>query len=139
VVVEIYDHTQEEIVVRQAFDDSSATIERLAPGGEGRFGPALSWHVSSSGAELELQHPGDEFAESRLLGQQLFRFQAEPPGCVFVLRPDQRAPTTTALPTQPRGYPLGPAAACAPHRERSALEESSRARVASSAGRGGLS
>jgi len=106
VVVEIYNRTPEELVVRQAYNDSSTTTERLAPGARGEFGPAVSWHVLVSDALVELQHPGEEFAESRPFGQQFFRFQVEAPGCVFVLLPGQRLPVTE-LPPQPRGYPLG--------------------------------
>jgi hypothetical protein len=106
VVVELYNGTAEEIIVRQAYNDSSTSSERLAPGSRGEFGPALSWHVLLAGARVELQHPGDEFAESRPFGQQLFRFQAEAPGCLFVLLPGQRSPVAE-LPPQPRGYPLG--------------------------------
>ena len=112
VVVDLYNHTPDEIVVRQAFNDASTITERLAPGAQGQFGPALSWRILMSGAVLELQHPGDEFAESRPFGQQLFRFQAEAPGCLFVLLPEQRAPIVE-LPPQPRGYPLRAANACA--------------------------
>jgi hypothetical protein len=112
VVVELYNDTPEPIVVRQAYNDSSETSDRLAPGARGEFGPAISWHVSLAGARVEVQHPGDEFGAPRPFGQQLFRFQAEPPGCLFVLRPEQRAPVAEP-PAQPPGYPLGAAEACA--------------------------
>ncbi|MGH7288037.1 MAG: hypothetical protein ACREI8_08490, partial [Myxococcota bacterium] len=111
VVIELYNHTPEEVVVHQVYNDASTTSDRLAPGTRSEFGPALSWHLSLSGATLELQHPGDEFAESRPFGQQLFRFQAEAPGCLFVLLPGQRSPVAE-LPPQPRGYPLGASATC---------------------------
>jgi len=111
VVIELYNDTPQEVVVHQVYNDASTTSDRVAPGARREFGPALSWHVSVSGAVLELQHPGDEFAESRPFGQQVFRFQAEPPGCIFVLRPEQRSPVTL-LPPQPRGYPLGSSVTC---------------------------
>ncbi len=111
VVIELYNHTPQELVVDQVYNDASTTSERVAPGSGGEFGPALSWHVSLSGAELELRHPGDEFAEARPFGQQLFRFQAEAPGCIFILRPGQRPPAAE-LPPQPRGYPLGAPRTC---------------------------
>ena len=111
VVVELYNGTPDEVVVRLAYNDSSTSTERLAPGARGEFGPAVSWHVLLSGALIELQHPGDEFAESRPFGQQLFRFQAEAPGCLFVLRSEQRSPVAEP-PSQPRGYPLGASDLC---------------------------
>ena len=103
VVVERCNGTLEPVVVREAYNDASETSERLAPGSRGEFGPAVSWHVSLSGTLVEVQHPGDGFAESRPFGQQLFRFQVEPPGCLFALLPGQRSPVT-ALPPQPHGY-----------------------------------
>ena len=110
-VVEVYNGTSEEVLVRQAYNDASTSTERLAPGSQEEFGPAVSWHVLLSGTLVELQHPGDEFAESRPFGQQLFRFQAEAPGCLFVLLPSQRSPLAE-LPLQPRGYPLGAVGLC---------------------------
>lgn len=112
VVVELYNGTPERVVVRQAYNDASETSEALEPGARGEFGPAVSWHVALSGTLVEIQHPGDEFAQDRPFGQQLFRFQVEPPGCLFVLLPEQRSPVAD-LPRQPRGYPLGAPAACA--------------------------
>src|SRR4029453_5663480 len=106
VVVELYNHTPQEVVVRQAFNDASTRTEHLAPGARGEFGPALSWRIWMSGSIFELQHPGEEFAESRFFGRQRFRFQAEAAGCLFVLRRGQRAPTTD-FPPHPRGCPLG--------------------------------
>ena len=111
VVVELYNGTQDGVVVRLAYNDSSTSTERLAPGARGEFGPAVSWHVLLASALVELRHPGDEFAESRPFGQQLFRFQAAAPGCLFVLLPEQRSPAAQ-LPSQPRGYPLGASDLC---------------------------
>jgi hypothetical protein len=71
VVVERCNGTLEPVVVREAYNDASETSERLAPGSRGEFGPAVSWHVSLSGTLVEVQHPGDGFAESRPFGQQL--------------------------------------------------------------------
>jgi hypothetical protein len=112
VVVEIYNDSTQEILVRQAYNDVSTTTHSLAPGERGAFGPALSWHVSMLGSVFEVQHPGDDFARSRPFGQQRFRFQAGEPGCLFVLRPDQRPPVSE-LPPQPPGYPLGAPDRCA--------------------------
>ena len=112
VVLEVYNHTPERVVVRQVFNDASETSEGLEPGARGEFGPALSWHVALSGTLVEIRHPGDDFAEPRPFGQQLFRFQVEAPGCLFVLLPEQHSPVTE-LPAQPRGYPLGTPGSCA--------------------------
>ena len=80
VVVEIYNNSPESVGVRQSYNDASETREHLAPGARSEFGPALAWHLSLAGQLAELQHPGDEFGESRPFGQQLFRFQVEAPG-----------------------------------------------------------
>jgi hypothetical protein len=106
VVVEFHNATSEDIIVRQGFNDGSTTTHPVAPGEHQEFGPALSWHVNVLGTVFEVQHPGDEFGRSRAFGQQLFRFQAQAPGCLFVLLPEQRPPVSE-FPQQPRGYPLG--------------------------------
>jgi hypothetical protein len=115
VVVELYNHTLDELLVRETYNDASETSERLAPNARAEFGPAVSWYIVLPDAIVELEHPGDAFAKPRLLGQQLFRFQIEPPGCLFVLLPEQRPPVAQ-LPPQPPGYPLGGSVACARQR-----------------------
>src|SRR5262245_921942 len=111
VVVELYNGTTEDVIVRQAFNDASVTTHHVTPGESREFGPALSWRVSVLGSVFEVPHPGDEFGRSRAFGQQLFRFEAQAPGCLFVLLPEQRPPVIE-FPEQPRGFPLGPPGAC---------------------------
>jgi len=113
VVIEIYNATNRNVVVREAYNDASTTTHHLAPGAGAEFGPALAWHVAILGHVFEVQHPGDRFGRSRAFGQQLFRFQAVPPGCLFAPLPEQQGPVAEP-PEQPRGFPLGPSALCAP-------------------------
>ena len=55
----------------------------------------------SAGLELELVHPGPDFAHPDFRAAELYRFEVVPGGCIQVLPPADAAP-------QPDPYPLGP-------------------------------
>jgi hypothetical protein len=111
--VEVYNHTADEAAVTATYNDGSSATRRLPPGDSLVSGSALVWYVRAGGVRSELVHPGEAFRAAGWLGGEFYRFQIEPPGCVYALAPEQERPAQRFAP-QPPGYPLGPPDGCGP-------------------------
>jgi hypothetical protein len=109
--VEVYNHTDDEAAVTASYNDGSSATRRLPPGDSLVSGSALVWYVRAGGVRSELLHPGDAFRAAGWLGGEFYRFQIEPPGCVYALAPGQERPAASFAP-QPPGYPVGPPGRC---------------------------